>query len=99
MANLVNDIRLAVDSGKTAVGVRDVTRAIVSDSAKLIVVSSKLDQSSLDDIKHLAGISGIPVIVYDADSMALGTVCGKPFSVAAVAVVDPGNSNILEEKY
>ncbi len=99
MANLVNDIRLAVDSGKTAVGMREVTRAIMSSSAKLVVVSSRLDQSSLEDIKHLAGISEIPIIVYDADSMALGTVCGKPYSVSTIAVLDPGHSKILEEKY
>ena len=27
--------------------------------------------------------------------MELGAICGKPFSVAALAIVDPGESNIL----
>ncbi len=99
MANIVNDIRLAVESGETAIGLRNASRAVVSSRAKLIIISSKLDQSSAEDIKHIASISKVPVVVYDADSMGLGTVCGKPYSVSALAVINPGNSRILEEKY
>jgi large subunit ribosomal protein L30e len=99
MANLAGDIRLAVESGDAAIGTREVLRAVMSSEAKLIIVSSTMDKSAMDDIRHLAGISETRIIVYKSDPTALGTVCGKPYQVSAIAIIDPGNSKILEEEY
>lgn len=99
MSNLTNDIRLALDSGKSAIGMREVMRSLNSDEAKLIIIASTAENSIVDDIVHIAKIINTRVIVYESDSMELGTVCGKPYSVSSLSIIDPGNSKILEKKY
>ena len=42
-----------------------------------------------------AGDIGVRVFTYDGNNMELGAICGKPFSVSALAVIDKGTSNIL----
>lgn len=99
MADLNNDIRLAVDSGKAEFGINRVTRAIMENSAKLIIVASKNEGDRLSDVLHLAKTSNIRAQIFEGTPMALGIVCGLPFSVSVLSIIDPGNSNILNETY
>jgi len=96
MPDISNDIRLAVDSGKTAFGINRTSQSILSSDAKLVIVASKNKEGRLNDIIHLAKISNIKVHVFDGTPVSLGVVCGKPFSVSALSIIDPGNSKILE---
>ena len=96
MADLANDIRLAVDSGKTAIGLKTVVASIKDDSAKLVIVADKNKQSNLQDLVHMASIAGIKIIEFKGNPAELGAVCGKPFSVSVLSVIDPGHSNILK---
>ncbi len=97
MADLANDIRLAVDSGKTAVGMKTVTESIKESTAKLVIVASKNKESNLQDITHIASIAGIKIIKFEGNPVELGAVCGKPFSISALSIIEPGNSNILKD--
>jgi large subunit ribosomal protein L30e len=45
---------------------------------------------------HYSKLSDIPVYDYEGTSLELGSVCGKPFTVATLIIKDPGDSNILE---
>ncbi len=98
MADLANDIRLAVDSGKTAIGLNTVIESIKNNSAKLVIVADKAKQSNLQDIQHVASIAGIRVIKFEGNPVELGAVCGKPFSISTLSVIEAGNSNILKEE-
>ncbi len=97
MADLTNNIRLAVDSGKTAIGINSVLDSIKENSAKLIIITSKSKPEELQEIAHLAKVADIEVIKFDGDSMRLGAVCGKPYSVAAISIIEAGNSEILNK--
>ena len=97
MADITKDIRLAVDSGKTAIGINKVVESIKDDTARLVVVASKNKKDTLQDIAHMAKISNIKVMTFEGTSIELGAVCGKPFSVSALSIIDQGNSKILEE--
>lgn len=96
MADLNNNIRLAVDSGKAAFGINKVSQSIISNQSKMIVVASKNKGDRLRDILHLAKLSSIRVEIFEGTPMDLGVVCGKPFSVSVLSIIDPGNSKILE---
>lgn len=98
MADLTNDIRLAVDSGKTAIGLKTVISSIKVNDAKVIIVASKNKEGNLQDLMHMASVAGIKVIPFQGNPVELGAVCGKPFSVSAVSVIEPGNSNILKDE-
>jgi len=42
MADLAGDIRLAVDTGKVAIGYREVVKSISSSEAKAVVIATKV---------------------------------------------------------
>jgi large subunit ribosomal protein L30e len=99
MADLSNDIRLAVDSGEAAFGINSTQKAILSNKAKIVVIASKNKGDRLSDIMHLAKISNIRVQVFEGTPIALGVACRKPFSISVLSIMDPGNSKILDETY
>lgn len=99
MADLNNDIRLAVDSGKAAIGINRASETILSSKAKMVIIASKNKGDRVNDILHLAKIASIRVQVFEGTPVALGVVCGKPFSVSVLSILDAGNSNILNETY
>jgi large subunit ribosomal protein L30e len=96
MSNISNDIRIAVDTGKVSLGYKEVVRAIENNTARLVIIAQKSDKERIADIQHLCKVSGIKVIPYEDNSVELGAVCGKPYSVISLAVIEQGNSKILD---
>ncbi len=99
MADLNSDIRLAIGTGKVALGAEESMRAINSNTAKLVIISEVGRSGSSADIEHACAIAGIRLMKFKGNSMELGTVCGKPHSVSSLAVIEAGNSKILENEY
>ncbi|MBI3587922.1 50S ribosomal protein L30e [Candidatus Micrarchaeota archaeon] len=89
-------IRLAVDSGRVVLGSQKAVTLVKSGGCKLLVLSQNAPADLSRDITHYAKMSGIPLIVYEGTSIELGAVCGKPFTVSALCVLDEGNSDILK---
>ena len=99
LADLSNDVRLAVDTGKVSLGYREVIKAVNTNSAKVVVVAEKGKKSIIDDVNHVCKIAGIKLVSFKGGSLDLGTVCGKPYSVNSLAIIEEGNSKIVTEEY
>jgi large subunit ribosomal protein L30e len=97
MADLSTNIRLAVDSGKVAMGARGVVSTIKKNTSKMIITAANGRGDTVSDIAHLSKIANIKLVKFEGNSIELGAVCGKPYSVSALSIIDPGNSKILEE--
>ena len=96
MADIGKAIRLAVDTGKVRFGSREAVKAALNGEAKLIVVASNCPKTVKSDIEYYCKLSKVSTLIYDGSSVELGSVCGKPFPVSALIVLDAGTSNILE---
>ena len=96
MADLNRDVRLAVDSGETAIGVRSTLKSLMEGTAKLVVATSKSKKELVDDLNHLSKIAGIKMVIFEGTPMEFGAVCGKPYSVSAISIIQPGDSGILK---
>ncbi|MGC8537421.1 MAG: 50S ribosomal protein L30e [Candidatus Micrarchaeia archaeon] len=96
MADITNDIRLAVESGNTALGMRSVAKSIRNSSSKLVVMASVNSKGNKLEIEHIASLAGVKIVEFNGNAVELGAVCGKPFPVAFLSVIEPGNSKILE---
>ncbi len=94
-----NDIRLAVDTGQVTLGNRSVMRAISDSSAQAVIIAAKGKKEIIEDIIHVCGVAQIKILRFDGNSLELGAICGKPYSVNALAVINAGNSGILNENY
>jgi large subunit ribosomal protein L30e len=80
-------LKSAVDTGTVRFGLRSVRLAARAGKARLIVLASNCPE-------ELTGVTA-KVFQFPGTNAELGAACGKPFSVAALAVIDPGDSNIL----
>lgn len=89
------EIRLAVTTGKVLLGSDKSIKAIKLAHAKLAILASNCPDTVRADVEHYAKLANIPVYLYPGGSEELGLACGKPFLVAAMVVLDPGNSSIL----
>ena len=82
-------LKLAAETGEVWLGAERMRKAVAAKRAKLVVVASNAPREAL------AGITGVKVHAFSGTNADLGAACGKPFSVSALAVLDPGDSNIL----
>ncbi len=87
MIDVARALKAAVDTGKVRFGLRSVRQAAKAGKARLIVVASNCPE-------ELRGTTA-KVLEFPGTNAELGAACGKPFSVSALAVLDPGDSNIL----
>lgn len=94
--DIAKQLKMAVKTGKVSFGCMEALKAARSGRAKLIVLASNCPESERSAILHSAKLSELPVYVYAGSSVDLKTVCEKTFLVAAVAIREPGDSEILK---
>ena len=89
-------IRVAVDTGNVTLGSEKSIQGLKLGKGKLIIIAQNCPDDIREDVIHYSKLSQIPVYHYEGTSVDLGSVCGKPFTVATLTIKDPGDSNILE---
>ncbi len=94
--DLERSIRLAVDSGKVTLGSQRSLEHARRGDAKLVILAQNAPGGLADDLKHFCTLSDLRLVQFKGTSMQLGTVCGKPFPVSALCVIEPGDSDILD---
>lgn len=86
-------LRTVVQTGEVHFGVRQAKKAAANSTAQLIIVPENIPDGVF---KELQGISKVPLVRFKGTNFELGTVCGKPFSVSALTVIEAGDSDILD---
>jgi large subunit ribosomal protein L30e len=89
-------IRMAVDTGEVLFGSRGSSKGAFTGKPKMIILSSNCPGETREGIERNSKLSGIPVLFFGGTSIELGSLCGKPFPVSALSIIEPGNSNIME---
>lgn len=84
--------RSVLSTGKVVIGTRQAIDAVKNQKAQMVVLSSNCLENTRNELK------GIPAINYPGNGVDLGIACGKPFSITAFAVLEPGDSGILSLK-
>ncbi|MCS3900482.1 50S ribosomal protein L30e [Methanococcus voltae] len=88
-------IRVAVDTGKVVLGTKQAVKNIKHGEGQLLIVAGNCAKEVMADLEYYTKLSGVKLYVHDATSLELGAICGKPFPVSALVVMEPGNSSIL----
>jgi large subunit ribosomal protein L30e len=89
-------IRVAVDTGNVTLGSEKSIQGLKLGKGKLVIIAQNCPRNIREDVMHYSKLSEIPVYSYQGTSVDLGSVCGKPFTVATLTIKDPGDSTILE---
>lgn len=90
MIDISRALKSAITTGQVDFGVDQTEKAIKSGRAQLVIVARNCPSEIL-----MSEDLGVKVHRYEGNNMELGALCGKPFSVSALAVIDKGSSNIL----
>jgi large subunit ribosomal protein L30e len=96
MIDVNKAITTTAKTGKIQIGASSAIASAKSKKAKLILLASNCPQSIREDIEYYCKLSEVPVSIFKGDSSDLGALCGKPFDVSALAIREPGDSNILK---
>ncbi|AKB53887.1 50S ribosomal protein L30e [Methanosarcina sp. A14] len=89
--NVDKSLIKAVKTGNVIVGAKRTVDAAKDGSAKMVVLASNCPE----EIKTKVQATNVPVLEYEGTSVELGPICGKPFTIAAMAILDVGESDIL----
>ncbi|RLG89550.1 MAG: 50S ribosomal protein L30e [Thermoprotei archaeon] len=89
--SLDNIIRTIIRTGKVVLGSKRSIKLVKLGKAKAIVIASNVPSNIRSDIEYYAKLSHIPIVEYPGTNMELGAICGKPFSVAVLTVLDLGS--------
>ncbi|HJJ55847.1 MAG TPA: 50S ribosomal protein L30e [Methanocorpusculum sp.] len=85
-------LRRAIKTGNVILGQNSVDRIIADKSAKLVIIAKNAPEKVRNMIKSVEGIS---IFEYDGTSRQLGKDCGRDHMVSVLAIVDAGESDIL----
>ena len=96
MIDVDKAIAAAVKTGKVLFGSDSAIKNAKTGKAKIIVVAANCPKSEKEDIEHYSKLSSVPLIVYKGSTLDLAATCGKPFSVSALSIREPGDSEILK---
>ncbi|MHC1586460.1 MAG: 50S ribosomal protein L30e [Candidatus Hecatellaceae archaeon] len=94
-SSLSRSLTIAIRTGKVILGYKETLEALRAGKAKLVVVARNIPEEFKSKINKIAKLAKIPVVEFEASSLDLGAVCGKPYTVSALAIRDPGDSDIL----
>jgi large subunit ribosomal protein L30e len=90
MFDMNRALKTASTTGDVRFGLAETKKSIKKGEAKMVVVSKNCPETAT-----LQSGSAVRLIVYDGTNVELGNACGKPFPISALAVISPGESNIL----
>ncbi len=93
---LERELRNLIKTGKYYLGAKTTLKAVRLGKAKLVIVAENTPPELRERLEYYAKLSNIPVIVYKGTSVDLGLAIGKPFRVSMIAVIDEGQSRILD---
>ncbi len=88
-------LRRAIKTGDVLLGQNKTEECIESGKARMVVVAANCPADFTQSLKTREDLF---VHTFEGSSVALGKACGKPFMVSALAVLDPGESDILSLK-
>lgn len=94
MVDIDKAIRTAVDGGKVEFGTRSGVRS--ASKSKLVILSANCSADTRKEVEAACAKANVPIHAYHGTSIELGAVCGKPFTVSVIAVLDAGTSTLLE---
>lgn len=95
MKDIKKDIGSVIKTGKVCIGSKGVISNLLTGNPKLILISSNCPNDIRERIVYYSQLSNTHYYITKDNSMELGSVCGKPFSVSALGIMDAGESNIL----
>ena len=96
MVDISKELQVAINTGKVVIGFEETKKAILTGTPKMVILAANAPKWARDDIEYYAKLAGIPVFIFPGSSIELGAAAKRPHRIMALAVIDPGQSEILK---
>ncbi len=83
------ELKKILSTGKVYYGIKQARKAVEKGEAKLVIVADNCPDKS--EIQQW----NIPKIMFDGDGIELGALCGKPFNISVLTIVEEGEGKLL----
>jgi large subunit ribosomal protein L30e len=87
-------LRIAMKTGRVLIGSKEAIKR--NNDVKLVIMASNCPEHIKREINE--NIKVVLVFEYAGSGVDLGYVCGKPYLISVLSVIDPGDSEILSIK-
>jgi large subunit ribosomal protein L30e len=89
--DIAKSLRTAIRDGKVSIGAKNTLKSILRGDTQLVVLASNCPQRFRERIIS----KSVPTVNLEMNSVELGSICGKPFTISALSVIDAGSSDIM----
>uniref|UniRef100_A0A8C2VSC6 Large ribosomal subunit protein eL30 n=1 Tax=Chinchilla lanigera TaxID=34839 RepID=A0A8C2VSC6_CHILA len=86
---------LVMKRGKYMLGYKQTLKMITQGKAKLVIVANNFPALRKSEIEYYTMLAKTGVHHYSGSNMELDTACGKYYRVYTLAIIDPGDSDII----
>ncbi|MDD4250762.1 MAG: 50S ribosomal protein L30e [Candidatus ainarchaeum sp.] len=90
------EIRRAVDTGKVVFGQRQCQKELLKGNGELVIFSNNIPANEKEKLLHITKTQGKNAFDYKDNGLTLGSVCGKPFVISTLIIIDKGKSKVLD---
>jgi len=87
-------LRTVIATGKVLIGADQTAKAVARGEAKMVILATNAPNA--DELRAAAQKKRVPVYAFEGNGTALGPACGKPFAISAIAVLDAGQSDVMQ---
>jgi len=95
MIDVDKAIATAVKTGKVSFGANSAIQNAKTGRAKLIILAANCPEAIREDVEYYSKLSNVFLLTYKGSSLDLAALCGKPFTISALSIREPGDSEIL----
>jgi large subunit ribosomal protein L30e len=83
---MIDELRNALNEKKVIIGSKQTMKHLKLKNVKLVIVANNCPENIKKDIDYYSKLTGIKVEKFDGTAKQLGVLCGKPFSIAVLAI-------------
>ena len=83
---MLEELRNALKEKNIIIGSKQTVKYLKLKNVKIVVVANNCPENVKKDIEYYSKLTGIKVENFDGTAKQLGVFCGKPFSIAVLAV-------------
>uniref|UniRef100_A0A8C4Q3H6 Large ribosomal subunit protein eL30 n=1 Tax=Eptatretus burgeri TaxID=7764 RepID=A0A8C4Q3H6_EPTBU len=88
-------LQLVMKSGKYCLGYRQTLKMVRQGKAKLVLLANNCPALRKSEIEYYAMLAKTGVHHYNGNNIEMGTACGRYYRVCTLAIIDPGDSDII----
>lgn len=93
--DIQKSIRMASDTGNVLFGHNSSVQLITQSKPKIVLIAKNVPQDIMIEVTKKCKLAEVPYYIFEGTSMELGSICGKPYPISVMSVLEEGDSDIL----